>query len=409
MWISNGGFADVFTVFAKVDGDKFTAFIVERDFGVVSAKEEPKLGLDGSSTTAIILDNVRVPVENVLGQIGKGHVIAFNILNLGRLKLGTRNLGSAKNSLNQSIGYARDRYQFSQPIANFGLIKQKLAEMAIRCYVGDALVYRTLGMVDSALETIDYDDNTQVLKAIEQFAVECSIIKVWTSEALAYIVDEMVQIYGGYGFSKEFPAERAYRDARITRIYEGTNEINRLIITTRLLKNATKSDCSIEEMANRILDEVSTATEFSFDSEGLPYVKQILERARQTIIVMLAATQRKYGEQLSDAQEIIALLANTIIDVYAIESSWLRTEKLAAAHGEQVCLLAIDIARVFASDAAERITVNARNLFTALGAETISGLHWDVITRLAPSRPIDTIEARRHIADAIIDAGRYLW
>ena len=410
MWISNGGFADLFTIFAKVDGDKFTAFIVERDFGVVSGKEEPKLGLDGSSTTAIILDNVHVPVENVLGQVGKGHVIAFNILNLGRLKLGTRNIGSAKHSLNQAINYARERYQFSRPIADFGLIKQKLAEMAIACYVGDSVVYRTLGMVDRTLETVDHDDYTQILKAIEQYAVECSIIKVWTSEALAHVVDEMVQIYGGYGFSKEFPAERAYRDARITRIYEGTNEINRLIIPTRLLKNAARGDWKIEEAAERVLDEVlSPAADYPLPSEGLDYVKQILERAKQTVILMLAATAREYKQQVSEAQEALGLLADTIIDVYAIESSWLRTEKLVAAEGGKECELAIDITRVYASDAAERIAVNARNLLTTLGSGKVTDLQWTAIGQLSPPRPIDAIVARRRIAESITAAGRYLW
>jgi alkylation response protein AidB-like acyl-CoA dehydrogenase len=407
MWISNGGFADLFTIFAKIDGDKFTAFIVERDFGVVSGKEEPKLGLDGSSTTALILDNVRVPVENVLGQIGKGHVIAFNILNLGRLKLGTRNLGSAKNSLNQAINYARDRYQFSRPIASFGLIKQKLAEMAIRCYVGDALVYRTLGMVDRSLKSVDHDDRTQTLKAIEHYAVECSIIKVWTSEALALVVDEMVQIYGGYGFSKEFPAERAYRDARITRIYEGTNEINRLIIPTRLLKNAAKGNWQIEEIANTILDEVfSSVEEFSSEPEGLPYVKQTLERAKRTAILLLAAFTRRYGQEISEAQEALGLLADTLIDVYAIECAWLRTAKWSTRNGEKESELVIDIARVYTSEAAERIAVNARKLLIAVEG---SDQEWSAIGKLSPHRPIEAIQARRRIADSIIAVGRYLW
>ncbi|MGH9934696.1 MAG: acyl-CoA dehydrogenase family protein, partial [Blastocatellia bacterium] len=238
MWITNGGFADIYIVFAKVDGEKFTAFIVERGDGVEPGHEEKKLGLDGSSTTAVMLEDARAPVENGLGEIGKGHVVAFNILNLGRLKLGSRNIGGAKFTLNDAIAYSKERHQFGRAICGFGLIKRKLAEMAIRCYVGDAMVWRTLGMIDNALATIDANDPMQALKAIEQYAVECSIIKVWTSEALGYVVDEAVQVYGGYGYSKDYPAERAYRDARITRIYEGTNEINRLIIPTRLLKQA---------------------------------------------------------------------------------------------------------------------------------------------------------------------------
>ena len=237
-WITNGGFADLFTVFAKVDGEKFTAFIVERGMGVQSGPDERKLGLDGSSTTVLMLDNVPVPVENVLGTIGEGHKVAFNILNLGRVKLGTRNSAGIRLALNQSIAYARQRRQFGKAISEFGLVKQKLAEMTVRCFVSEAMVYRTLGDVDKALESVDPADAAGVLKTIEGFAVECSINKVATSEALAYAVDEAVQVFGGNGYSREFPVERAYRDARITRIYEGTNEINRLIIPTRLLKHA---------------------------------------------------------------------------------------------------------------------------------------------------------------------------
>ena len=261
MWITNGGIADVFIVFAKVDGDKFTAFIVERGEGVVSGKEEKKLGLDGNSTTALMLEDCLVPVENVLGEIGKGHVVAFNILNLGRLKLGSRNIGGAKISLNQAIGYANERHQFGKPIASFGLIKRKLAEMAIRCFVGDALVWRTLGMIDDALANVDNEQPLEALKAIEQYAVECSIIKVWTSEALALVVDETVQVYGGYGYSQDYPAERAYRDARITRIYEGTNEINRLIIPTRLLKMVAKGDWTFDKAAARALEDALYRTD----------------------------------------------------------------------------------------------------------------------------------------------------
>src|SRR5262249_36003748 len=216
----------------------FTAFIVERGMGVVSGPDERKLGLDGSSTTVLMLDDVHVPVENVLGTIGEGHKVAFNILNLGRVKLGTRNIAGAKQALNHAVAYARERHQFGRPICEFGLIKQKLAEMAVRCYVGDAMVYRALGDIDRALEDVLSEDAVRVLKTIEGFAVECSINKVWTSEALAYVVDEAVQVFGGNGYSREFPVERAYRDARITRIYEGTNEINRMIIPTRLLKQS---------------------------------------------------------------------------------------------------------------------------------------------------------------------------
>src|SRR5205823_6332321 len=236
MWITNGQFADLFTIFAKVDGEQFTAFLVERTMGVVSGRDEIKLGLDGSSTTALMLDDVKVPVENLLGAIGQGHKVAFNVLNFGRVKLGARNMSGVKLALGHAVKYAKERRQFGKAIAEFGLIKQKLAGMAILGFVGDAMSYRTLGDVDQVIEGGDRADGQRVMKTIESFAVECSINKVWTSEALAWAVDEGVQVFGGNGYSREFPAERMYRDARITRIYEGTNEINRMLIVNRLLK-----------------------------------------------------------------------------------------------------------------------------------------------------------------------------
>jgi alkylation response protein AidB-like acyl-CoA dehydrogenase len=258
MWITNGGFADLFTVFAKVDGEKFTAFLVERGAGLISGHEEKKLGIDGSSTTALMLEDCRVPVENLLGEIGRGHKIAFNVLNIGRLKLGARSIGTIKLSLGQSIQYAKERHQFGQPIANFGLIKQKIAEMAIRAYVGESMLYRTVGMIDEALGEVDKDDPKQVLQVVEQYAIECSIIKVWVSEALAYVVDEEVQIFGGYGYSKEYPAERAYRDARIARIYEGTSEINRIVIASQLLKRARAGELPLFEPVLRATSAART-------------------------------------------------------------------------------------------------------------------------------------------------------
>src|SRR5262245_23898676 len=230
MWITNGQFADLFTIFAKVDGEKFTGFLVERSMGIVSGRDEIKLGLDGNSTTALMLDNVKVPVENVLGTIGQGHKVAFNVLNFGRVKLGARNMSGVKSALGHSVKYAKERRQFGKAIAEFGLIKQKLAGMAVRGFIGDAMSYRALGDVEHALESVDRQDGAQVIKTIEGFAIECSINKVWTSEALAWAVDEAIQVFGGNGYSREFPVERMYRDARITRIYEGTNEINRMIV-----------------------------------------------------------------------------------------------------------------------------------------------------------------------------------
>ncbi|HEY0320295.1 MAG TPA: acyl-CoA dehydrogenase family protein [Pyrinomonadaceae bacterium] len=405
MWITNGGFADVFTIFAKIDGEKFTAFIVERAMGVVSGREEPKLGLDGSSTTALILENVRVPVENVLGRVGEGHRVAFNILNLGRLKLGTRNIGSAKQALTGAVRYAVERHQFGRAISEFGMIRQKLGEMAVRCFVGDAIAYRTLGDVDRALEQVEMEDTMRVLKSIEGFAVECSINKVWTSEAQAYVVDEALQVYGGYGYSKEFPAERAYRDARITRIYEGTNEINRLIIPTRLLKNPATAHLFTGEQAMYALEDSTRSTttiETPFSAE-----RDLLARAKRLVIFTLGRAKATYGDALAGEQEVLGHIADIIIEVYALESAILRAEKLIKAKGEPDSTTASDITRVYASDAADRMEHSAKQVLAALAEATEADSLPDNVRRLTHHTPHNTVAARRRISDAIIRAGRY--
>jgi alkylation response protein AidB-like acyl-CoA dehydrogenase len=406
MWITNGGFADLFTVFAQVDGDKFTAFVVERTMGVVSGREEPKLGLDGSSTTALILENVRVPVENVLGRVGEGHRVAFNILNLGRLKLGTRNIGGAKQALTRAANYAVERRQFGRAIAEFGMIRQKLGEMAVRCYVGDAVVYRTLGDVDRALEAVPADDAERVLKVIESFAVECSVNKVWTSEALAYVVDEALQTYGGYGYSKEYPAERAYRDARITRIYEGTNEINRLIIPTRLLKHEAARHLFDKGEARRALADTD-AQAVSLSSSTLPAERDLLARAKRLARITLGLAKETYGESLAEEQEVLGHVADIIAETYALESALLRTEKLSAARGEAAASVRLDIARVYASDAADRMEHSAKQVAAALSDGGDSAELLEGVRRLTRHTPPNTVAARRRIADAVLRAGRY--
>jgi alkylation response protein AidB-like acyl-CoA dehydrogenase len=396
MWITNGGFADIFTIFAKVDGEKFTAFIVEREMGVVSGREEPKLGLDGSSTTALILENVRVPVENVLGEIGKGHKVAFNILNLGRLKLGTRNLGTAKQALNNSIQYAVERQQFGRPIAQFGMIKQKLGEMATRCYVGDAMVFRTLGDVDNAIEAGGQDPES-ILKAIEGFAVECSINKIWTSEALAYVVDEAVQVHGGYGYSKEYPVERAFRDARITRLYEGTSEINRIIIAPRLLKNPAVRDLFAKRRREAFVPKDSL----------LASECELLVAAKQLAILALECASEAYGGTLKDEQEVMGHIADICCETYAVESAVLRTSKLVAAKSESACGAPIDMTRVYSSDTASRVAHLAKQVVAAVGDRTDTKLLGDVIAEVANRPSFNTVGGRRHIADTLIKAGRY--
>ena len=405
MWITNGGFADVFTIFAQVDGDKFTAFIVERGMGVVSGREEPKLGLDGSSTTALILENVRVPVENVLGKIGEGHKVAFNILNLGRLKLGTRNIAGAKQALSHAARYSLERRQFGRALAEFGLIKQKLGEMAVRCYVGDAMVYRTLGAVDRALERVAETEATRILKTIEGFAVECSINKVWSSEALAFVVDEALQVYGGYGYSKEFPAERAYRDARITRIYEGTNEINRLIIPTRLLKSSAIGHLFNDDNVERALDDTTaplTPVETFFSAE-----RDLLARAKRLVTFALGRARAVYGDALVSEQEVLGHIADIAIEVYALESALLRTEKLVTSHHGPDSATPIDITCVYASDAADRMEHSAKQVVAALAVDAARTDLLDGVRRLTYHTTFNTVAARRRIADAVIKAGRY--
>lgn len=382
MWITNGGFADLFTVFAKIDGTQFTGFLVERGMGVVSGPDEHKLGLDGSSATELILDDVRVPVGNVLGAVGEGHKVAFNTLNLGRIKLGSRNLSCAKFALANAAKYACERKQFARSIGEFGLIKHKLAEMSLRCYVGDAMVYRALGDVDRALASVDPADAAAVLATIEQFAVECSINKVATSEILAYVVDEALQVYGGNGYSREFPAERPYRDARITRIYEGTNEINRMIIPTRILRQGVPA-------------EIPTGG--SGDHALLAAVKRLT-------VTMLSGVARAFGERFAEHQEILAHIANVVIEGYAIESALARTEKLSATRAD-LAHLAADMTAVFVADAADRIVHAGKQVAHALDDRGAA-----VRARIAPiaAHPgVDTVATRRRIADAVLQAGQH--
>jgi len=396
MWITNGGFADLFTIFAKVDGEKFTAFLVERGMGVVSGSDEKKLGLDGSSTTALMLDGVKVPVENVLGKIGEGHKVAFNILNFGRVKLGARNMACAKIALGNAVVYAKDRRQFGRAISEFGLIKRKIAEMSVRCYVGDAMTYRALGDVDRALEAVNPNDNAGVLKTIEGFAVECSINKVYTSEALAYVVDEALQVFGGNGYSREFPAERAYRDARITRIYEGTNEINRLIIPTRLLKQGLGAG-----------GEGPGDSGVGARDSGLGAERALLDSAKRLALGLLREASDAYGESVKEEQEVLADVADVIIDVYAVESAIARTEKICAARGVDAASIALDATRVFATDAADRVTRSARQVSRALGAKGRGTSIANLCAPIAAYEGIDGVAARRRIAEAVTSAGKH--
>jgi alkylation response protein AidB-like acyl-CoA dehydrogenase len=409
MWITNAGFADVFIVFAKVDGEKFTAFIVEKTFpGVSIAPEEHKMGLNGSSTCAINLEEARVPAENVLGEIGKGHKIAFNILNIGRLKLGVGAVAGSKNLTSTAVEYANQRHQFGVPISSFGLIKQKIAEMATRAYVGECMVYRTVGMIEDALETVDPDNSEQVLKAIEDYAVECSIIKVAGSETLGYCADEAVQIFGGNGYSSDYPVERAYRDARINRIFEGTNEINRLIMSGQLLRKAMKGELAIFPAAKKLMDEILQPGLPDEPAPGpLADERVALANSKKIAIAVLGSAAQKYRDKIQEQQEVLAAASDIIMDIYGIESAILRTEKLMKGRGEPACALQIDATRTFTNDALQRIEGQAKKALAAMTEGDELRTMLAVLRRLTRFTPVNTVATRRRIAEAIIENGRY--
>jgi butyryl-CoA dehydrogenase len=412
MWITNAGFADLFTVFAKVDGEKFTAFLVERTFpGFSIGAEEHKMGIRGSSTCPVILNDCQVPVENVLGEIGRGHVIAFNILNVGRFKLGAMCVGGARASLDNSIAYAKQRKAFGKVIADFGLVREKLANMAALTYVGEAMVFRTVAMMDAALAAVDKaapDAPKQTLKAIEEYAVECSIIKVWASEMVSYVVDETVQIYGGYGFVEEYPAERAYRDARINRIFEGTNEINRLIITGFLLKRAMSGQLALMSAIKQLMDEVLSGPPLGDEVEGVLAEEQALVASAKKLGLFAAgvATQ-KYMQQIEQQQEIMGAIADIVIEAYAMESAVLRTMKIAGAQGEAAAALPIAMTRVYCSQAMEKIESAARKIVTAVADGDTLRTQMTILRRLGKHDPYNTIELRQQIAQNVIERGKY--
>ena len=413
MWITNGGFADVFIVFAKIDGEKFTAFIVERTFpGFSSGAEEKKLGIRGSSTCPLILNDCKVPVENVLGEIGKGHTIAFNILNIGRFKLGAGCVGGTRTALQNAIGYAKQRKAFGKSIAEFGLIKEKIADIAIGIYTGEALVYRTVGMIDAALANIDKSSpeaSREIRKGIEEYAVECSIAKVWGSELLDRAVDETVQIYGGYGFVEEYPAERAYRDSRVNRIFEGTNEINRMITTGWLLKQAMAGKVPLLPAIKKLMDEVLAGPSMAEPLEGaLAAERTIVSNAKKTALFVAGAASQKYMMALPDQQEVMGAMADILIEVFAMESALLRTLKLVAHNGEAASQLAIAMTQVYIMEAVEKIESAARKVIAAVAEGDMLRTQLAILRRLGKYEPVNTIALRQKIADRVLEAGKYV-
>jgi len=390
MWITNGGSADLFTIFAKIDGDKFTAFLVERKFpGLSSGAEEKKMGIKGSSTTAIYLDNVPVPVENVLGEIGRGHIIAFNILNIGRLKLGAFATGGAKEVLRVSLKYASERKAFGKSISEFGLIQHKLAEMAIRIFANESATYRTVGLIDSQIEALGE------LKAVEEFAVECSYIKIFGSEMLDYVTDEAVQIHGGYGYHQDYVVERAYRDSRINRIFEGTNEINRLLATGMLLKRAQRGQLPLVEAVKKLQAEILSA----------PAPASLVENAKKTALFALGVAYQKFGAALEDQQEVLASITDIAMNAFVMESVELRALKLAQLHRDE---LAADISAVFLREAMETVESAARNVLAACSEGDALRTNLAVLKRFTKFEPVNAIAARRRIAERLLAAGRYV-
>ncbi|HET9309295.1 MAG TPA: acyl-CoA dehydrogenase family protein [Candidatus Sulfotelmatobacter sp.] len=412
MWITNAGFADLFTVFAKVDGEKFSAFLVEKSFpGFSVGAEEHKMGIRGSSTCPIILNDCKVPVENLLGDVGKGHLIAFNILNIGRFKLGAMCVGGGRVSLENAIAYAKQRKAFNKVIADFGLVREKIANMATLLYVGESLVYRTVAMMDAALNEVDKsatDAARQTLKAIEEYAVECSIIKVWGSEMIDYIVDETLQIYAGYGFVEEYPAERAYRDARINRIFEGTNEINRLIITGFLLKRAMTGQLPLMPAIKKLMDEVLSGPSVAEELDGsLPEERKLVAQAKKLGLFAAGAATQKYMQAIQDQQEIMGAIADMTIETYAMESAVLRTQKIVASKGEGGAALPLQMTRVYLSQAMEKVEAAARKVIAAVADGDMLRTHLAILRRLAKYEPFNTIQLRHEIALKMIERGKY--
>ncbi len=415
MWITNGGFADVFTVFAKCEikegkdagKEKLTAFLIEKGTpGFAPGKEEHKLGIRGSSTTPLILNNCVIPKENLLGEVGKGHHIAFNILNVGRYKLGNAAIGGARMAFNNGLRYAKERKAFGKPISDFGLIQEKLANMAVGIYTGEAVCYRTVGLIDRALAGVDKNDTAEIQKRIEGYAVECSIVKVWASEMLDMVVDESLQIFAGYGYVEEYPAERAYRDARINRIFEGTNEINRLIITGWLMKSAMSGKLALMPAIKSLMDEVMAGPSPKEELEGpLAAELALLAAAKKLTLFAAGAATQKYMAKIADEQEVMGAIADMIIEVFAMESGLLRAEKMAG--GKANSDIAVAMARIYAAGAFDKIELAARKIIAAVAEGDMLRTQLTILRRLSKHDGSDTIALRRQVAQHVIQAGKY--
>jgi alkylation response protein AidB-like acyl-CoA dehydrogenase len=404
-FITNSAMADIFIVYAKIDGEKFSAFIVDGDSkGLSTGAEEKKMGIKGSSTRSVIFEDVKVPVENLLFEIGRGHVVAFNILNLGRYKLAANSVGNAKFALELAAAYANNRQQFGTPIANFGLIKEKLAEMAIKIYVAESMVYRTGGLLENMMNSLDTsgENGGQVAaKGIEEYALECSMNKVFATEALSYVVDEGVQIHGGYGFSAEYTIERLYRDARIYRIFEGTNEINRVLIPTTLLRRAAKGDLPLTEAINKLKEQISDGSRFREGEAGL------VQAAKDIFLLAMDAGLQRYGNGLLKQQEVLGNLADLAILTFSIESAWLRAQKAVLNEGELKAKLKLTMATAYIHSAICHLEYTAKETLSSLAVgRELEGL-FNNLQNLKKYTPKNIISLRQEIAAAISESGKY--
>ena len=412
MWITNSGFADVFIVFAKIDGDKFTGFIVEKDMeGVSLGAEEDKLGIKGSSTRQVFFENVKVPVENLLGDIGKGHLIAFNILNIGRYKLGAAVVAGAKLSSNVAINYANERKQFGQSIANFGAIKHKLAEQAVRIYAGESAVYRVSDLIDKKekeLHAGGMSFQEAILGAADEYAIECAILKYYGSEVLDFVVDETLQVYGGMGYSEEAPAAAAYRDARINRIFEGTNEINRLLTIDMLMKRAMKGKLDLMKAGMAVQKELMGMPSFGNGSTELFAAEhKAVENVKKAAIVVVGGAAQKLMQKLKHEQEIMMDGADMIAEAFVLESMLLRTEKLVNRLGEEACAGQIAMMKVYFSDALERVYVSGKHGIQAFAEGDEAKMMLMGVKRFTKYDMVNTKELRRQVADLLIEANEY--
>ena len=411
MWITNGGFADVYIVFAKIDGEKFTAFIVERTFpGFKPGNEEHKMGIHGSSTTPIFLENCMVPKENLLHEIGRGHIVAFNILNAGRFTLGASCVGGSKHVLMTSSKYAKERKAFGKQIGDFGLMKEKLAEMAIQIFAVESMVYRSAGNIEAAMAAASGsgDKIQNTMKVLEEYAIESSIAKVYGSEMLDFVVDEAVQIFGGYGFHEDYSVCRAYRDSRINRIFEGTNEINRMLIIQMLMKRAMGGQLPLIPAAMKLADEILAGPSFEEAPEGvLAGEARVVANSKKMFLQAAGGAVQKFREKLADEQELIGALSNVVMEIYAMESCMLRAQKAAATKGEPASQNMIDSARVFINDAAERVEHEAKRAIAAIHEGDMLTTQMAVLKRFAKRAPLDTIALRRRVAAAIQSQDRY--